>query len=102
MNLSARQLQHPELAQEVTRAILESGVDPKGLELEITESVIMEDEEIASSKLQELKSLGVQLTIDDFGTGYSSLSYLRYLPVDSIKIDKSFVQGLGRDLKMGS
>ena len=101
MNLSARQLLHPELIQEVTRAILESGVDPSGLELEITESVIMEDEEVASSKLKELKSLGVQLTIDDFGTGYSSLAYLRYLPVDSIKIDKSFVDGLGQDSKDG-
>ena len=97
VNLSARQVKYPKLAQEVIRVIRETGVDPNRVELEVTESVAMEKEETTFARLSELKKLGVGLAIDDFGTGYSSLSYLKHLPVDALKIDKSFVWGLGED-----
>jgi diguanylate cyclase (GGDEF)-like protein len=100
VNVSARQLQQPELTAEVERA-LAGGMAPGCLVLELTESVLMQDTEATLSRLQELKSLGVQLALDDFGTGYSSLSYLRRFPVDLLKIDRSFVSGLtsGNDLQ---
>jgi EAL domain-containing protein (putative c-di-GMP-specific phosphodiesterase class I) len=97
VNLSARQVQYPRLAQEVTRTIQATGVDLNNLNLEITESVAMEEQEDTFTRLSELKQLGIELAIDDFGTGYSSLSYLKRLPVDVLKIDKSFVWGLGED-----
>ena len=96
VNLSANQLQHPRLLDEVTEALTESGLAPEHLTLEITESVMMADIEVAASRLQELESLGVKLAIDDFGTGYSSLSYLTQFSVDVLKIDKSFVDGITR------
>jgi diguanylate cyclase (GGDEF)-like protein len=99
MNLSAKQLQHPRLVWEITQILRGSGADLKGLELEITENAIMKDEEGISTKLKELRSLGIRLAIDDFGTGYSSLSHLKRLPVDTVKIDKSFLEGLGKDPK---
>ncbi len=95
VNLSARQVQYPRLAQEVVRIIRETGVDPNNLNLEVTESVVMKEEETTFARLSELKQLGIELAIDDFGTGYSSLSYLKRLPVDVLKIDRSFVWGLG-------
>lgn len=94
VNLSARQVRYPRLAQEVIRIIRETGVNPNNLNLEITESVAMGKEEGTFDRLLELKQLGIELAIDDFGTGYSSLSYLKHLPVDDLKIDKSFVWGL--------
>ncbi len=94
VNVSARQLQHPELVSEVATALQESGLDPSGLVLEITESATVSDTEAAIARLEELKVLGVGLAIDDFGTGYSSLSYLRRFPVDQLKVDRSFVDGL--------
>lgn len=94
VNLSARQVRYPKLAQEVVRIIQETGVDPNNLVLEITESVAMEEEGATFDQLSELKQLGIELAIDDFGTGYSSLSSLKHLPVDVLKIDKSFVWGL--------
>ncbi|MGB3683651.1 MAG: PAS domain S-box protein [Rubrobacteraceae bacterium] len=97
VNLSARQVRYPRLVQEVTRIIQETGVDLNNLNLEITESVAMEEQEDTFARLSELKQLGIELAIDDFGTGYSSLSYLKRLPVDVLKIDKSFVWGLGED-----
>ena len=97
MNLSARQLAEPGLV-DIVRAILdETGVPPHRLCLEITESVLMDDIEPAIDALLALKQLGVRLAIDDFGTGYSSLSYLGRYPVDVLKIDRSFVSGLGAD-----
>ncbi len=97
VNVSTRQLQHPGLLNEVEVALAESGFDPKLLTLEITESATLHDTEACIQKLHELKALGLRLAIDDFGTGYSSLSYLRRFPVDQLKIDRSFVAGLGQD-----
>jgi EAL domain-containing protein (putative c-di-GMP-specific phosphodiesterase class I) len=97
INLSAIQLRAPGFAASVERAISESGVDPDQLQFEITESVLMADVDYFMRALRSLKDLGVGLSIDDFGTGYSSLAYLRHFPIDEIKIDRSFVDGLGRD-----
>jgi len=99
VNLSARQFQTPDLVQEIMRAVGEAGLDPSALKLEITESTVMQDPEAAANTLRQLKALGCQLAIDDFGTGYSSLSYLKRFPVDTLKIDRSFVDGLGADLQ---
>jgi diguanylate cyclase (GGDEF)-like protein len=95
VNLSPRQLRHPSLVADVARTLRETGIEPRYLTLEITESALVEDAVETTRVLHDLKALGVQLAIDDFGTGYSSLSYLRRLPVDMLKIDRSFVTGLG-------
>jgi Amt family ammonium transporter len=95
VNLSARQLVQPDLAAQVATILRETGLAARHLKLEITESVVMGDAEASIKTLRELKNLGVQLAIDDFGTGYSSLSYLRRFPVNTLKIDRSFVSGLG-------
>jgi diguanylate cyclase (GGDEF)-like protein/PAS domain S-box-containing protein len=97
VNLSARQFLQADLVEDVARALWESRLDPSTLKLEITESVLMRDIDGTIEKLWGLKRLGVQLAIDDFGTGYSSLSYLKRFPVDTLKIDRSFVSGLGQD-----
>jgi EAL domain-containing protein (putative c-di-GMP-specific phosphodiesterase class I) len=94
VNVSASQVQHPGFVGVVNEALRESRLAPESLILEITESVMMQNVEHSVAMLNELKSLGVRLAIDDFGTGYSSLSYLRRFPVDILKIDKSFVDGL--------
>lgn len=94
VNVSARQLLHPRLVDEVRAAVGEAGIDPELLVLEITESATVQDTEAVAAKLTALKRLGVQLAVDDFGTGYSALGYLRRLPVDVLKIDRSFVTGL--------
>ena len=99
VNLSARQFNQPELAREVAEVLRETGLEPGGLTLEITESVLMDDARSSTDTLHELKALGVRIGIDDFGTGYSSLSYLKRFPVDYLKVDRSFVAGLGRDLE---
>lgn len=97
VNLSAQQFRDPKLPDLVRSAIAESGIEPGLLELEITESAAMDNVEQTVSILTGLRNLGLHLSIDDFGTGYSSLSYLRRFEVDSIKIDKSFVDDIGRD-----
>ena len=97
MNLSARQFAQSDLVSAVAATIHRSGLAPANLELEITESVVMDQSEASVERLRGLQALGVQLVLDDFGTGYSSLSYLRRLPLDTIKIDRSFVSGLGSD-----
>jgi len=94
VNVSARQLARPELADEVAHILARTGIEPGLVCLEITESAVMEDTQTAIKLLHALKGLGVQLALDDFGTGYSSLSYLQRLPVDLLKIDRSFVSGL--------
>jgi EAL domain-containing protein (putative c-di-GMP-specific phosphodiesterase class I) len=97
VNLSARQLRGADLVPMVMHVLETSGLDPRCLELEITESVAMAHDGKTRRILRAFKDLGARLAIDDFGTGYSSLSYLRELPVDSLKIDRTFVAGLGRD-----
>jgi diguanylate cyclase (GGDEF)-like protein len=97
VNLSAKQFQNPNLVQEISQALAESGLAAGSLKLEITESVVMQDAPATLAKLKDLKDLGIRLAIDDFGTGYSSLGYLKRFPVDTIKIDRSFVKGLSKD-----
>jgi diguanylate cyclase (GGDEF)-like protein len=99
VNVSGRQLRHPELVKDVGRVLQETGLEPGSLGLEITESVLVEDELSTLATLRELKCLGIKLMIDDFGTGYSSLSYLKRLPADFLKIDRSFIERLGEDPK---
>lgn len=94
VNLSPRQLQHPDIVADVGSALRLSGMPAANLVLEITETALVQDPDTARVRLDQLKSLGVRLAIDDFGTGYSSLAQLRWLPVDILKIDKSFVDGL--------
>jgi diguanylate cyclase (GGDEF)-like protein len=95
VNLSARQFRQEGLVRTVSRILEETRLDPSLLEFELTESMVMHNVEAAITTLQGLKSLGVALSVDDFGTGYSSLSYLRQLPVDTLKIDRSFVRDIG-------
>jgi diguanylate cyclase (GGDEF)-like protein/PAS domain S-box-containing protein len=97
VNLSARQLVRAELVSEVAAALRDAAIPPAMMCLEITESVLMDDVEMSLAAIRALKSLGVRLSIDDFGTGYSSLGYLKRLPVDAVKVDRSFVDGLGTD-----
>ena len=96
VNVSPRQVHQPGLTDIVASALEDSGLPPGSLVLEITESLVMQNAELAITRLHELKALGVRLAIDDFGTGYSALSYLRRFPVDILKIDKSFVDGVGQ------
>jgi diguanylate cyclase (GGDEF)-like protein/PAS domain S-box-containing protein len=91
VNVSACQLQRPEFIEEVRAALEETEIPPASLTLELTESVMMQDMELSLLRLKALRSLGVKLAIDDFGTGYSSLNYIRQLPVDVLKIDRSFL-----------
>ena len=97
VNLSARQFRQADLVRTVSDTLGETGFDPRSLVLEITESAVMEDAQANAQTLRELKALGVRIAIDDFGTGYSSLAYLKRFPVDFLKIDRSFVDGLGHD-----
>jgi predicted signal transduction protein with EAL and GGDEF domain len=97
VNLSPLQLSEPRLVESVRSALASSALDPSRLILEITESAVVADPEPAIDVLERLKDLGIRLAIDDFGTGYSSLSHLKRFPVDIVKIDRSFVAGLGSD-----
>ena len=101
VNLSPRQLVDPALVDTTARIIRETGVEPDDLEFEITESTLVSDLEGVAGTLNSLKSLGVRLAIDDFGTGYSSLSRLKHFPVDSLKIDKSFVHDIHAETTNG-
>jgi diguanylate cyclase (GGDEF)-like protein/PAS domain S-box-containing protein len=91
INLSVKQLQHSDVIADVHDAVQEAGIDPSALTLEITETVLMADTDLAVTRLEGLKALGVNLALDDFGTGYSSLSYLSRFPVDILKMDRSFL-----------
>ena len=97
VNVSPRQLRDPGLVEDVRRALDASGIDPSQLDVEVTESAVMNDPDEARARLEQLRRLGVRLSIDDFGTGYSSLGQLRHFPFDTLKIDKTFMQGLGSD-----
>jgi EAL domain-containing protein (putative c-di-GMP-specific phosphodiesterase class I) len=97
VNLSEKQLQQPQLVEEVAQVLQTTGLDPACLVLEITETTLMENILSTTATLKRLKNLGVQLAIDDFGAGYSSLSFLKHFPVDMLKIDKSFIDGLEQD-----
>jgi EAL domain-containing protein (putative c-di-GMP-specific phosphodiesterase class I) len=96
VNVSAVQFTGGELVEAVRRVLAETGIVPRSLKLELTESAVMADAEHALGIFAELKALGVRVSLDDFGTGYSSLSYLRRLPIDTLKIDRSFVSQLDR------
>ncbi|HZQ78153.1 MAG TPA: EAL domain-containing protein [Acidimicrobiia bacterium] len=96
VNLSAHQVRHPDLVTDVVKVLHETGLDPTSLCLELTESVLFEDLQSPRQVLHELKDLGVLIAIDDFGTGYSSLTYLKRFPIDIVKIDRSFLAGLGQ------
>ncbi|MGI0489823.1 EAL domain-containing protein [Pantanalinema rosaneae CENA516] len=98
VNLSALQLLEPHLVEEVQQILWETQVSPKHLKLEITESALIENQEIAIVVLGKLRALGIQFYVDDFGTGYSSLGRLQDLPIDVLKIDRSFVQGKQWDI----
>lgn len=102
VNLSPRQFRQKHLLRNFYRVLSETGVDPHWLGLEITESVIMENPEISIGILNQLKTLGFELSLDDFGTGYSSLSYLKRLPIDKLKIDQSFVRDITTDKNDGA
>jgi predicted signal transduction protein with EAL and GGDEF domain len=95
VNLSARQFRQEALVRTVSRVLQETGLDSVHLELEMTESMVMHNIEVAIATLQGLKSLGLGLSLDDFGTGYSSLSCLKDLPIDALKIDRAFVRDIG-------
>jgi len=97
VNFSARQFQQPTFITDVAQILKDTNLDPRWLELELTESSIMKDPEEAIEKLHELKLMGIKVAIDDFGTGYSSLNYLKRFPIDTLKIDKSFVSDVCKD-----
>jgi EAL domain-containing protein (putative c-di-GMP-specific phosphodiesterase class I) len=102
VNVSARQLYDPAFVGDVRAALADSGVGPGRVVLELTESVMLDRPELALERFTALKQLGVTLAIDDFGTGYSALSYLQRFPIDVLKIDKSFVDGLAQGGRHGS
>ena len=97
VNLSPRQLRHQELVEVVERVLKETDLDPNHLELELTESVLLENNETTIGTLRQLQRMGIQIAIDDFGTGYSSLSYLKRFPINCLKIDRSFVADVSSD-----
>ena len=99
INLSARQFQHPDLVSQIRAAIADTGVDPASLEFEITESSAMQNAENTIFTLRELKDLGVKIAMDDFGTGYSSLNYLKRFPIDTLKLDQTFVRDVMTDAR---
>jgi len=99
VNITPRQFAQPDLALQIDRILQQTGVDPRCVDLEITETIAMADAERSAVVLSELKALGVRLNIDDFGTGYSSLSRLRRFPVDTLKIDRTFISSMDRDLE---
>jgi EAL domain-containing protein (putative c-di-GMP-specific phosphodiesterase class I) len=98
VNLSPRQFAEAGLFDDVKSALADSGLEGSDLELEITESMVMNDPEQAVNTLRELKALGIRVAIDDFGTGYSSLAHLKRFPIDSVKVDRSFVEDIPQDV----
>ena len=98
VNLSGRQFMQADLVNMVHQVLIETGINPKNLELELTESMLMADADQTIEKLHGFRELGLSLSIDDFGTGYSSLAYLKKFPIQTLKIDRSFVRDLSSDL----
>jgi diguanylate cyclase (GGDEF)-like protein len=101
VNLSGHPFQRPDLLDRIQEVLAETGLPPFMLQIEITETLAMQDAELSQSVLRGLKELGIRIAIDDFGTGYSSLSYLTTLPIETLKVDRSFVSGLGTDRGSG-
>jgi diguanylate cyclase (GGDEF)-like protein/PAS domain S-box-containing protein len=97
VNISPRQFKRPELVETIQRTLAQSGLEPRFLEIEVTESLVMENAEDFVARLHALKALGVEVSVDDFGTGYSSLNYLKRFPVDRLKVDQSFVRDITAD-----
>jgi EAL domain-containing protein (putative c-di-GMP-specific phosphodiesterase class I) len=97
VNLSPRQLLHQDLPGVVRSALSDADVSPENLILELTESILVEESEFVGATLAQLKQIGVRLALDDFGTGYSALGYLKRFPFDIVKVDRSFINGLGQD-----
>ena len=97
VNISARQFLQPGFVQEVEQVLAESGANPARLKLELTESVVLQNVDEAIERMNSIRALGIRLSLDDFGTGYSSLSYLKKLPVEEVKIDRSFVRDIMQD-----
>jgi EAL domain-containing protein (putative c-di-GMP-specific phosphodiesterase class I) len=97
INLSARQFQQQDLDKVIGDTLKRTGIDPRLLEFELTESVLMEEAEVAAKALRNLKAFGVQISMDDFGTGYSSLAYLKRFPLDVLKIDRAFIRDVTTD-----
>jgi EAL domain-containing protein (putative c-di-GMP-specific phosphodiesterase class I) len=101
VNLSGKHFAHPQLVDQIKDVIDETGIAPSSLKLELTESAVMENAEIAILMLKQIKETGVQISIDDFGTGYSSLSYLHKFPIDLLKVDRSFVSAMEDNTENG-
>jgi diguanylate cyclase (GGDEF)-like protein len=97
VNLSPIQLRAPHLSRSIRSIVLDAGVKPEQIELEVTEGILVEDDEVVKAALKDLRACGFRIALDDFGTGYSSLSYLKKFKIDRIKIDKSFINRLGHD-----
>ncbi|MBW2281597.1 MAG: EAL domain-containing protein [Deltaproteobacteria bacterium] len=102
VNVSSHQVRKPGLVEVVKRALASSGLDPAQLELEITESALLGNDGCVVETINELKQMGISLALDDFGTGYSSLSHLVHFPIDTLKIDQSFVREIGEDVQAGA
>jgi diguanylate cyclase (GGDEF)-like protein len=98
VNLSPRQFAEQSLIDDIKSTLAETGAEASDLEIEITESMVMDDPELAVSILQQLRDLGIRVAIDDFGTGYSSLAYLKRFPIDSVKVDRSFIEDIPEDV----
>jgi diguanylate cyclase (GGDEF)-like protein/PAS domain S-box-containing protein len=99
VNLSARQFRHPKLLESIVSCLQETNLDPECLKLEITESVALDNTQETIATLQALRKLGIHIAIDDFGMGYSALGYLKHYPIDTLKLDRSFVDGMGQDIE---
>jgi EAL domain-containing protein (putative c-di-GMP-specific phosphodiesterase class I) len=97
VNISPVEIQRGNVVEHVESALQRSGLDPRFLEIELTESVVLQGAESSSNVLTRLKELGVSIAIDDFGTGYSSLTYLKHFPIDKVKIDQTFVRDIDND-----
>ena len=102
VNVSGKQLLRTEVVEELRRHTRDAGISPQQIEIELTESTLMEDSESVCDVIAELKSIGTSVAIDDFGTGYSSLSYLKRFRVDKLKIDRSFIADMNRDSTGGA